>query len=128
MTRCRSGSIRPIRSTTPNPLRTFTESSQVGFDLVGKLNRLRAVEYPDDPALAARIKSYELASACSVRAEVLGLGGETEETRRLYGLDQPQTRTSARSCWRRGARGRGVRFIQIQHGAGGAGPGTRTAI
>ncbi len=34
---------------------------QIGFDLVGRLNRLRGVEYPDDPALAARIKSYELA-------------------------------------------------------------------
>ena len=28
---------------------------------MGKLNRLAGIDYPDDPALRARIKSYELA-------------------------------------------------------------------
>src|SRR5947208_2100020 len=31
------------------------EEQEAGFELVGRLNRLRAVVYPDDPALAARI-------------------------------------------------------------------------
>ncbi len=31
------------------------------FSLIGKLNHLAGIEYPDDPKLRARIKSYELA-------------------------------------------------------------------
>jgi hypothetical protein len=30
------------------------DEQKIGFDLVARLDRLRAVEYPDDPALAAR--------------------------------------------------------------------------
>src|SRR5436190_4824934 len=58
----------PIRVDPANPLdfgkpeRARSRAEQkVGFDLVGRLNRLRAVEYPDDPVLRARIKAYELA-------------------------------------------------------------------
>src|SRR5436305_13121576 len=54
--------------------------------------------------------------------DVLKFNDETEETRRLYGLDQPQTRDFGMQLLaaRRFVE-RGVRFIQIQHGAGGAG-------
>src|SRR5262245_27680414 len=58
----------PIRVDPSNPLdygkpaKDLSPAEQrVGFDLVGRLNRLRAVEYPDDPVLRARIKAYELA-------------------------------------------------------------------
>jgi hypothetical protein len=120
----------PIRVDPKNPLDfgkpahdLGRDAQRVGFDLVGRLNRLRAVEYPDDPALAARIKAYELAFRMQTSVpDVLGLEGETEETKRLYGVDDPATREfglqllSARRFVERG-----VRFIQIQHGAGGAG-------
>jgi hypothetical protein len=99
------------------------EEQQLGFDLVGKLNRLRAVEYPDDPALAARIKSYELAFRMQRSVpEVLNFNDETEETRRLYGLDQPVTREfGLQLLAARRFVERGVRFVQIQHGGGSAG-------
>ncbi len=66
---------------------------QMRFDLVGKLNKLKAVEYPDDPALTARIQSYELAFRMQKSLpDVLNFEQETEETRKLYGLDQAATR------------------------------------
>src|SRR5688572_14102405 len=69
------------------------EEQEVGFELVGKLNRLRGVEYPNDPALSARIQAYELAFKMQRSVpEVLAFQGETEETKRLYGLDQAPTR------------------------------------
>ena len=39
----------------------LSDEEQERVWLVGKLNRLRGVAYPDDAAMAARIKSYELA-------------------------------------------------------------------
>ncbi len=99
------------------------DEQEVSFDLVGKLNRLRGVEYPADPALAARIQSYELAYRMQRSVpEVLRFQDETEETKKLYGLDQPQTREFGMQLLasRRFVE-HGVRFIQIQHGAGGAG-------
>ena len=120
----------PIRVDPSNPLdygkpeRQRTPAEQkAGFDLVGRLNKIRAVEYPDDPALKARIKAYELAFHMqkSVPA-TLNFNAETEVTKRLYGLDDPHTRGFGMQLLaaRRFVE-RGVRFIQIQHGAGGAG-------
>jgi hypothetical protein len=99
------------------------DEQRLGFELTGRLNKLRAVEYPDDPALDARIKSYELAFRMQTSLpEVLDFARETEETKKLYGLDRPETRDFGMQLL--GSRRlveRGVRFIQIQHGAGGAG-------
>jgi hypothetical protein len=120
----------PVRVDPNNPLdygrpegAVTAEEQQVGFDLVGRLDRLRGVEYPDDPALAARIQSYELAFRMQKSLpEVLNFKDETEATRRLYGIDRPETRNFGMqmlACRRLVERG--VRFIQVQHGAGGAG-------
>ncbi|MCY2978638.1 MAG: DUF1501 domain-containing protein [Planctomycetota bacterium] len=120
----------PIRVDPNNPL-DFAKSAsgisdeeqQVGFDLVGGLNRLKAVEYPKDAALAARIKAYELAFRMQTSVpEVLDLNTETKETEALYGLDDPATREfGMQMLATRRFIERGVRFIQVQHGAGGAG-------
>jgi hypothetical protein len=120
----------PLRIDPANPLDygrpqgdLSAAEQRVGFDLVGRLNRLRGVQYPDDPALAARIQSYELAFRMQRSLpEVLRFTDETEETRRLYGLDRPETREFGMQLLAsRRLVERGVRFIQIQHGAGGAG-------
>jgi hypothetical protein len=96
---------------------------RVGFDLAGRLNRLRAVEYPDDRALVARIQSYELAFHMQRSLpEALNFAAETEETRRLYGFARPESRDFAMQLLAaRRLVERGVRFVQIQHGGGGAG-------
>ena len=120
----------PLRIDPANPLdygrpeKPFSrEAQEIGFDLVERLNGLTGVEYPDDQATAARIASYELAFRMQRSVpEVLDFAGETEETKRLYGLDQPHCREfAAQLLASRRLVERGVRFIQIQHGGGGAG-------
>jgi hypothetical protein len=120
----------PVRIDPANPLDygkpegAITAAEQkTGFDLVGKLNALRAVEYPQDPALAARIRSYELAYRMQRSLpEVLDFSGESARTQAMYGLDRPETKAfGAQMLACRRMVERGVRFIQVQHGAGGAG-------
>src|SRR5262249_7694224 len=49
--------------------------------------------------------------------DIVSLSSETEETRRLYGLDDPVTSPFGRQCLvARRLVERGVRFIQIYHG------------
>jgi len=99
------------------------ESRAVGQNLIGRLNKLRATEYPSDPALAARIASYELAFRMQRSVpDVVDFSQETPATQALYGLDQPHCREFGMQLLAaRRMVERGVRFIQIQHGAGGAG-------
>jgi uncharacterized protein (DUF1501 family) len=120
----------PLRVDPANPLDygkpegdVRAEEQRINFDLAGRLNRLRAVEYPDDPALAARVQSYELAFRMQKSLpEVLNFKDETAETQRLYGLDRPETRPfGMKMLASRRLVERGVRFIQVQHGGGGAG-------
>ena len=120
----------PIRVDPSNPLdfgkpaRNLTQQQQqVAFDLVGQLNRQRGVEYPNDAALAARIKAYELAFRMQTSVpETLNFASETQATQQLYGLDDPATKDfGMQMLASRRLVERGVRFIQVQHGAGGAG-------
>lgn len=99
------------------------EEQQRGFDLVGRLNRLAARQYPDDAALEARIKSYELAFRMQTEVpDVINFDTESEETKKLYGLDQKETKSFGEQLLAaRRLSERGVRFIQIMHGDGAAG-------
>jgi hypothetical protein len=99
------------------------QAQQLGFDLIHQLDQASAEHFPDDPALQARMQSYELAFRMQAALpEVLNLQHETAETLNLYGLNNPLTQEFGRQCLvaRRLAE-RGVRFVQIQHGGGGAG-------
>ncbi|MFT5526807.1 MAG: hypothetical protein ACI9HK_004787, partial [Pirellulaceae bacterium] len=120
----------PLRIDPNNPLnfgrpeKPFSGDAQaVGMDLIKNLNGLRGVEYPDDPAMAARIASYELAFRMQQSVpQVVDFSKETAETKSLYGLDQPHSRSfGTQLLAARRFVDQGVRFIQIQHGAGGAG-------
>jgi hypothetical protein len=120
----------PLRIDPANPLDygkpegdVRADEQRINFRLAGRLNRLRAVQYPDDPALAARVQSYELAFRMQKSLpEVLNFKDETEETKRLYGFDRPETRDfGMQMLASRRLVERGVRFIQVQHGGGGAG-------
>jgi hypothetical protein len=94
------------------------EAQRESFELGGKLNRLAAAEYPDDPALRARIKSYELAFHMQAEVpELVNLATETAQTQRLYGLDDPTTRPFGEQCLvARRLVEKGVRFVQVYHG------------
>jgi hypothetical protein len=96
---------------------------ELGLDLVRNLNALRGVEYPQDPALAARVASYEMAFQMQRSIpEVLDFSKESAQTKELYGIDPPHCRDFAMQLLAaRRLVERGVRFVQIQHGGGGAG-------
>jgi hypothetical protein len=93
------------------------------FSLLGKLNRLAGIEYPDDPDLRARIKSYELAFGMQQAAPAaLDFSQETKETLEMYGVDKDPTLLFGRQCLAaRRLVERGVRFVQVFHGGGGGG-------
>jgi len=92
------------------------------FSLIGRLNRLAGIDYPDDPSLRARIKAYELAySMQSAVPETLDLMKEDAATRRLYGLEREATAPFGQLCLAaRRLVERGVRFVQIFHGYNGS--------
>jgi hypothetical protein len=103
---------------------TTREEQTRELALLGRLNRLSAVKYPDDPNLRARIKSYELAARMQLSVpQVIDLATETAATRTLYGLDNDATRPFGQQCLAaRRLVERGVRFVQVFHGSnGGAG-------
>jgi hypothetical protein len=88
---------------------------EAGLSLLGKLNRRSGIEYPDDPALRARIKSYELAFGMQTALpEVLRIDKETEATRKFYGIDQQATNQMGKTLLTaRRLVEQGVRFIQV---------------
>jgi hypothetical protein len=99
------------------------EEQMAELSLLGRLNHLSGIDYPDDAALRARIKAYELAFGMQTAVpETLQLEKESEATRKLYGIDQDVTRPFGRICLAaRRLVERGVRFVQIFHGGGGGG-------
>lgn len=113
--------VRPNQA-SPYPAEAVHPSREIQrreLELIGRLNALSAVEYPEDRDLLARVRSYEMAFRMqSSLPEAVRLSDETAETHSLYGLDRPETRTFGEQCLaaRRLAE-RGVRFIQIYHGA-----------
>jgi hypothetical protein len=113
----------PLPFATPGAGKSRDEQA-AEFDLLGRLNRLAGVEYPDDPQLRARIKSYELAFRMQTAVpEVVKFDGESAETQKLYGLDNATTKPFGELCLTaRRLVERGVRFVQVMHGSnGGAG-------
>ncbi len=96
-------------------------SRSEGLALLRDLNAAHAAERPDDSRLTARIESYELAARLQLSApELLDLAGETEATKKIYGLDQSETADFGKRCLlARRMVERGVRFVQVWSGQGG---------
>jgi hypothetical protein len=117
--RVRLDSSEPLPFGSPGSS-VFVEERRQQFDLLADLDGLARAEYPDDPMLSARIKSYELAFRMQLAVpELLSLGSETPATRRLYGLDDALTRPYGEQCLlARRLVERGVRFVQVYHGDG----------
>ena len=91
---------------------------------LARLNEIHRASRMDDSRLNARIDSFELAYRMQTSApEAFSLAGETAETGRLYGLDQPATETFGKQCMlARRLVERGVRFVQLYHTTGGFQP------
>jgi len=63
------------------------------LELLAKFNEEHRRKYPFDSELEARIRNYELAARMQLAAGgVLDLSKESDATRKLYGLDNPEPR------------------------------------
>ncbi len=121
----------PLSSDPKEPLPYAKPPAGIGakrqeaeFELLRRLNRMTADAYPSDEAIRARMEAYELAFRMQTAVpEVVDHSGETEETRKLYGLDQKETADfGQKMLTARRLVQRGVRFVQVYHGSnGGAG-------
>lgn len=121
-----------IKATAQNPIadlfppesaKFITKSAETnGLALLQQLNRNYAQQHPGDSRLDARIASYELAARMQLSApDVLNLAGETEATKKLYGLDQKESQDFGRNCLlARRLIERGVRFVQVWSGTNGS--------
>jgi hypothetical protein len=91
---------------------------EASMNLLGRMNREFAGVNPDESALAARIRSYELAARMQLSVpETVRIDDETPATKKLYGLDEQPTAGFGRNCLlARRLLERGVRFVQLFHG------------
>ena len=90
------------------------------LDFLNALNREHAASRQLQTELEARIASYELAFRMQAEApEAVDMSKETEATKALYGFDEKDTAEFGRMCLlSRRLVERGVRFVQLYHGAG----------
>lgn len=121
-----------IRPTNPTPIadlhppkdaKYITPTGEAdGRKLLDEMNHEHAERHPGDTRLDARIAAYELAAKMQLAApEALDLSRETAAVRNLYGADEAPTMTFGRQCLTaRRLIERGVRFVQVWSGAGGA--------
>jgi hypothetical protein len=85
------------------------------LDLLGALNGAHLRKHPGNAELEARLGHYELAAKMQTAVpDVLDISKETEETKKLYGLDNPKSAEYGKRCLlARRLVERGVRFVQI---------------
>lgn len=88
------------------------------LDLIQALNQERLARDVANPQVEGLIESFELGFRMQSEApSLLDLAGESEATKRLYGIGEPETDFMGRQCLlaRRFAEA-GVRFIEVNHG------------
>ncbi len=98
------------------PARPLTaDQERATRSLLDEMNRTHQERHPGEDALAARIRSYELAARMQLAVpEAANLNHETAATHRLYGLDRPECNDFGRACLlARRLLERGVRFVQL---------------
>lgn len=92
------------------------ESARKGqLQFLEKLNRIHHQRFPESSELAARLSHFELAAQMQTSVpEILDISGESEETQKLYGLDNPKTEEYGKRCLlARRLIENGVRFVQV---------------
>mgnify|MGYP001162577570 CR=1 FL=1 len=113
----------PLPFVKPFGKRRRKSEARAELELINQLNNLSLQRRPEDAALEARIKSYELAAKMQTSApDLVSIQQESQATLNLYGINHDHSREFGTQCLiaRRMVEA-GVRFIQIYHGTGGAG-------
>jgi hypothetical protein len=120
-TMIRVGKPNPIFDLFPPDSAKFItkESERDGAKLLAELNRAHLQTHAGDSRLDARIASFEMAASLQLTApEALDLSGESDSTKKLYGIDQKITEDFGTRCLvARRLLERGVRFVQVWSGA-----------
>ena len=108
-----------------SPVAGVYREEQAGeFDLLRKLSAITQAEYPDDDALRARVRAYELAYRMQMAVpDLVRFEDESQVTHEMYGLNDKETKSfGLQMLAARRMVERGVRFVQVYHGSnGGAG-------
>ncbi len=109
----------PIQFLT-RPKAISPERQATKMQLLYEMNRQFAAQRPENSELEARIRAYELAGSMQAEApEAVDMASETAETQELYGINDKETESFGRNCLlARRLVERGVRFVQLYHGAG----------
>ncbi len=96
------------------PANVSREQQRAALDLAARLNRSHLQRHAGEPDLEARMGSFEMAYRMQDEAQqVVEVNKEPEETRRLYGIDNPVTRPyGTKLLLARRLVERGVRFVQ----------------
>lgn len=103
-----------------NPAGVTIQRQRDKLALLEQVNRRHAAAHPGDSELEARIQSYELAFRMQAEApEAIDISRETAATQAMYGMGEKATDLFGRNCLlARRLIERGVRFVQLYHGAG----------
>ena len=95
----------------------LTVALELQLRLLNQLQTQKTMQLEGKRELETRLKSFELAFRMQTEAkEATDISGESQSTRKLYGLNEPETENFGHQCLlaRRLAE-RGVRFIQVSH-------------
>ena len=113
------GGDQPVANLN-NPGGISRQRQEQKLDFLKQLNRRHQLGRESNSDLDARIRSYELAFRMQAETpEAIDLDSEPEAIKSLYGLDHDETRVYGRQClMARRLVERGVRFVQLYHGAG----------
>lgn len=88
---------------------------ELELNLLERFNRKHQQQHPADPALVARLRSFETAAGMQMAMpDVLDFSKETDATLALYGLERGSTKGFAWQCIvARRLIERGVRFVEL---------------
>lgn len=113
----RTSASEPIPDLNTPPTIT-PQTRDTGMRFLERMNRGFAEANAGDSAFTARLRSYELAARMQMSVpDATDISGETESTRRLYGLEDERTRGFGRNCLlARRLLERGVRVVQLFNG------------
>jgi len=87
------------------------------FELLQRINQTQVAQRQANDAIEANLNAFELAFKMQATApDLMDLTGETEATRKLYGIDEKETDDYGRQClMARKMAEAGVRYIQVNY-------------
>ncbi len=117
-TQFRTGDTPILHLKNPRGVSNQQQASKLGY--LKELNERWGADKAEDSELDARIRSFELAYKMQAAGpEAVDLASESEATRKLYGMDDPDLESFGRNCLQaRRLVERGVRFVELYCGSG----------